>query len=77
MPEPAPLSTPITWTSDDPHLSGNFAPIGTEIDARDLPVIAGCIPDGLKGAYMRNGPNMAESDFSSVKYVANPPIFIG
>ncbi|WP_297975916.1 carotenoid oxygenase family protein, partial [uncultured Amaricoccus sp.] len=57
MPEPAPLSTPITWTSDDPHLSGNFAPIGTEIDARDLPVIAGRIPDGLKGAYMRNGPN--------------------
>ncbi len=47
----------ITWTSDDPHLSGNFAPIGPEIDAADLPVIAGRIPPDLNGAYMRNGPN--------------------
>src|SRR5271155_1232494 len=47
----------ITWTSDDPHLSGNFAPIGPEIDANDLPVIAGKIPSDLRGAYMRNGPN--------------------
>lgn len=52
-----PLATPITWTSDDPHLSGNFAPIGTEIDADDLRVVAGAIPEELKGAYMRNGPN--------------------
>lgn len=54
---PEPISTPIAWTSDDPHLSGNFAPIGTEIDATDLQVISGSIPAGLKGAYMRNGPN--------------------
>ncbi len=47
----------ITWTSDDPHLSGNYAPIGPEIDAADLPVIAGRIPSDLNGAYMRNGPN--------------------
>jgi carotenoid cleavage dioxygenase-like enzyme len=47
----------ITWSSDDPHLSGNFAPIGAEIDAVDLPVIAGRIPPELNGAYMRNGPN--------------------
>ncbi len=47
----------ITWTSDDPHLSGNYAPIGPEIDAADLPVIAGRIPPDLNGAYMRNGPN--------------------
>ena len=47
----------ITWTSDDPHLSGNYAPIGPEIDAADLPVIAGRIPPDLSGAYMRNGPN--------------------
>jgi hypothetical protein len=47
----------ITWVSDDPHLSGNFAPIGPEIDAADLPVIAGRIPADLSGAYMRNGPN--------------------
>ena len=34
----------ITWVSDDPHLSGNFAPMGPELDAADLPVIAGRIP---------------------------------
>ncbi len=54
---PAPLTAPINWTSDDPHLSGNFAPVGTEIDTADLPVISGKIPEGLTGAYMRNGPN--------------------
>ena len=47
----------IDWVSDDPHLSGNFAPIGPEIDAVDLPVIAGRIPEGLSGAYLRNGAN--------------------
>jgi carotenoid cleavage dioxygenase len=47
----------ILWRSDDPHLSGNFAPIGPEIDARDLPVVFGRIPRDLSGAYMRNGPN--------------------
>jgi carotenoid cleavage dioxygenase len=47
----------ITWTSNDPHLSGNFAPVGRELDTDDLPVIAGRIPPGLSGAYMRNGPN--------------------
>lgn len=47
----------IAWVSDDPHLSGNFAPIGPEIYAKDLPVIAGRIPPELSGAYMRNGPN--------------------
>jgi hypothetical protein len=25
----------ITWTSADPHLGGNFAPIGSEVDAAD------------------------------------------
>jgi hypothetical protein len=47
----------ISWTSDDPHLSGNHAPIGPEIDAADLLVVAGRIPPDLSGAYMRNGPN--------------------
>jgi carotenoid cleavage dioxygenase len=52
-----PLTSAIDWTSDDPHLSGNFAPVGPELDAADLPVIAGRIPADLSGAYMRNGPN--------------------
>ena len=43
----------IAWVSDDPHLSGNFAPIGPELNAADLPVIAGRIPQELSGAYMR------------------------
>jgi carotenoid cleavage dioxygenase len=47
----------ITWASDDPHLSGNFAPVGSELDVGDLPVITGSIPAALSGAYMRNGPN--------------------
>lgn len=47
----------VGWTSDDPHLSGNYLPVEREIDANNLPVIAGRIPSGLSGAYMRNGPN--------------------
>jgi carotenoid cleavage dioxygenase len=54
---PRGTATDIDWTSDDPHLSGNFAPIGPEIEAADLPVISGRIPPDLRGAYMRNGPN--------------------
>lgn len=54
---PAPLTVPLGWTSDDPHLSGPFAPTGTELDARDLRVVSGRIPPDLRGAYMRNGPN--------------------
>ena len=50
-------SADITWVSDDPYLSGNFAPVGRELDAADLPVIAGRIPPDLSGVYMRNGPN--------------------
>jgi len=47
----------VGWTSDDPHLSGNYLPVEREIDADNLPVMAGRIPPDLSGAYMRNGPN--------------------
>jgi carotenoid cleavage dioxygenase len=47
----------IGWVSDDPHLSGNFAPIGPELDVGDLSVVSGRIPEELSGVYMRNGPN--------------------
>ncbi|MBB3178751.1 carotenoid oxygenase family protein [Variovorax sp. Sphag1AA] len=47
----------VPWTSDDPHLSGNFLPVQREVDARDLRVISGRIPADLRGVYMRNGPN--------------------
>ncbi len=38
-----------------PHLSGNLAPVRSEDDF-DC-VVRGTIPDGLRGAYYRNGPN--------------------
>lgn len=41
---------------DDPFLQGNYAPVSEEITADDLPVI-GRIPDGLRGMFVRNGPN--------------------
>jgi len=47
----------VPWTSTDPSLRGNFAPVGREIEAADLPVVHGRIPPELSGAYMRNGPN--------------------
>lgn len=47
----------VDWSSDDPHLSGNFLPVQRETDARDLRVLRGRIPGDLRGVYMRNGPN--------------------
>jgi carotenoid cleavage dioxygenase len=47
----------LVWTSEDPHLSGAFAPVGRELDVADLPVTAGRIPPELRGAYLRNGSN--------------------
>lgn len=47
----------MTWTSANPHLLGNFAPIFDELDVDSLQVVAGRIPDDLAGVYMRNGPN--------------------
>ncbi|WP_137178192.1 carotenoid oxygenase family protein [Roseomonas sp. AR75] len=57
--------TPLDWVSDDPHLSGAFAPVGPEIDAEDLEVVAGRIPPALRGTYMRNGPN---PEFKPISY---------
>jgi carotenoid cleavage dioxygenase len=47
----------VSWMSDDPHLSGNYLPVAREMEAENLPVMAGRIPPELSGAYMRNGPN--------------------
>jgi len=51
------ITESISWRSDNPHLSGNFAPIGAEIDATGLEVLEGAIPVDLAGSYIRNGPN--------------------
>jgi hypothetical protein len=48
----------VDWTSDDPHLSGNYLPVEREMDTDNLAVMAGRIPLDLSGAYMRNGPNL-------------------
>jgi carotenoid cleavage dioxygenase len=38
------------------HLRGNYAPVTTEIEAFDLPVL-GALPEQLSGRYFRNGAN--------------------
>ncbi len=38
------------------YLTGNYAPVGEEVTAFDLPVI-GDLPPELNGRYLRNGPN--------------------
>jgi carotenoid cleavage dioxygenase len=65
VPAGPPRSAPLDWTADDPHLMGNFMSIRPEIDAEDLPVIAGRIPPELRGSYMRNGPN---PEFKPISY---------
>lgn len=42
---------------DNPYLQGFFAPIVNEVEAAELPVVAGEIPRDLNGGYFRNGPN--------------------
>src|SRR5262249_50303441 len=39
-----------------PYLSGLFAPVDDELTAARLPV-AGALPDGLDGIFLRNSPN--------------------
>jgi carotenoid cleavage dioxygenase-like enzyme len=45
-----------SWSSTSPALSGAFAPVFDERDDADLKV-QGEIPPGLRGVFMRNGPN--------------------
>jgi carotenoid cleavage dioxygenase len=47
--------------SENPYLSGNFAPVEKEITATDLPVI-GRIPRELSGRLLRIGPNPVAAD---------------
>jgi carotenoid cleavage dioxygenase-like enzyme len=46
----------MATTVPNRYLTGNFAPVTTEVTVTDLPVI-GAIPDELNGRYLRNGPN--------------------
>ena len=47
--------SPVDMASH-PYLSGRFAPTNQELDVAELEV-EGSLPDGLVGAYLRNGPN--------------------
>jgi carotenoid cleavage dioxygenase-like enzyme len=46
----------VSWSSDKPALSRAFAPVFDERDDVDLSV-EGEIPKGMRGVFMRNGPN--------------------
>lgn len=49
-------TVPEPWTSNNPVLTGAFEPVFDERDDADLKV-EGEIPRGLRGVFMRNGPN--------------------
>ena len=51
-----------------PQLNGMFAPVHDEIDADDLTVTQGAIPDDLVGTYLRNGPNPRFDPIGSYTY---------
>ena len=53
--------------SNEPYLSGRFAPISDEIEVGQLEV-EGTLPDGLVGAYLRNGPNEMFPPLGSYSY---------
>src|SRR6476660_9092884 len=57
LPEALPRRRP----SPNPYLSGNFAPVDTEITNVCLP-IKGSIPSELRGTLLRNGPNPIAAD---------------
>ena len=50
-----------------PYLSGRFAPVADEIEVSGL-AVEGTLPDGLVGAYLRNGPNEMFPPLGSYTY---------
>src|SRR5690606_33169953 len=48
------MSTSLDAT--EPYLSGHYAPVYDELVTDDLPV-TGQLPEALRGAFLRNGPN--------------------
>jgi carotenoid cleavage dioxygenase len=47
----------VSPNDDNPYLHGSYGPVDREVDAAELPLIAGRVPDDLDGLYVRNGPN--------------------
>ena len=54
-------SSPVPRPSPNPYLSGNFAPVDTELSKMRLP-IDGSVPSELRGTLLRNGPNPIAAD---------------
>ncbi len=50
------MSATQTETSSSPYLAGPYAPVPDEVDLGRLDV-SGALPDGLRGTFLRNGPN--------------------
>jgi carotenoid cleavage dioxygenase-like enzyme len=46
----------VTNALDQPDLRGNLAPVADELDVESCPV-SGDVPEGLRGRFVRNGPN--------------------
>lgn len=46
----------VSNTADQPDLRGNMGPVGREIDVASC-TVTGHIPAGLRGSFIRNGPN--------------------
>lgn len=53
------MSTATEPTSAPFHLRGNFGPVTEEVTVTDLEVV-GALPSGLRGTFVRNGPNPAD-----------------
>jgi carotenoid cleavage dioxygenase-like enzyme len=53
--------------ASNPYLNGVFAPVDDGLDVADLRVI-GKIPEDLRGAYLRNGPNAKFPPLGSYTY---------
>lgn len=56
MSDTALLTGHVESSEHQPDLAGNMFPVADELDVDDLP-ITGDLPAGLRGAFVRNGPN--------------------
>ena len=53
---PALLTGYVSTNEHQPDLAGNMFPVGEEVDV-ELLEVSGRLPDGLRGSFVRNGPN--------------------
>lgn len=56
MHAPTALTGHVTNEEHQPDLDGNMSPVSHEVDVASLDV-TGHLPDGLRGSFIRNGPN--------------------